>query len=215
MPVQALVTMRRSATADWKSADGRCCPSVPDQWRRTGRPPRRERHPRGRGRDMGHLGALGADADVPQARSVAWRRRLWLAGPAAEEFTSSLTAVSRASSSTSPIGDRGCRQVALQGALALVATAGAESSRGPPHDTRGKRKSVLYSGTRTLFEGDSFSCPYSRRLSSSICRLNSSICCRFSSSWRPKPGAAKPGGIAGAGGGSKPVGSGMCGGCGS
>jgi hypothetical protein len=42
-----------------------------------------------------------------------------------------------------------------------------------------------------------FELPFRCCLSSSICRLNSSICCRCSSSRRPKPGAAEPGGIAG------------------
>lgn len=46
--------------------------------------------------------------------------------------------------------------VALQGALDLIAAAGGGVVEGYPHDTGGKKKSVLYSGTRTLFERAGF-----------------------------------------------------------
>ena len=54
----------------------------------------------------------------------------------------------------------GVSAVALQGALDLIAAAGGGVVEGYPHDTGGKRQSVLYSGTRALFERAGFS--YSR-----------------------------------------------------
>ena len=46
--------------------------------------------------------------------------------------------------------------VALQGALDLISEAGGGVVEGYPHDTQGKKKSVLYNGTRTLFERAGF-----------------------------------------------------------
>ncbi len=51
----------------------------------------------------------------------------------------------------------GLSAVALQGVLDLVAAAGGGVVEGYPHDTGGARQSVLYSGTRTLFERAGFS----------------------------------------------------------
>ncbi len=47
---------------------------------------------------------------------------------------------------------KGLSAVVLQGALDLIAGAGGGLVEGYPHDAGGKRKSVLYNGTRTLFE---------------------------------------------------------------
>jgi hypothetical protein len=47
---------------------------------------------------------------------------------------------------------QGMSAVALQGAVDLIAAAGGGVVEGYPHDTRGQRKSVLYDGTRELFE---------------------------------------------------------------
>jgi hypothetical protein len=46
--------------------------------------------------------------------------------------------------------------VALRGALDLIEAAGGGIVEGYPHDTGGKKKSVLYNGTRTLFERAGF-----------------------------------------------------------
>ena len=51
---------------------------------------------------------------------------------------------------------RGVLAVALQGVLDLVAEAGGGVVEGYPHDTQGARKSVLYNGTRALFERAGF-----------------------------------------------------------
>jgi hypothetical protein len=51
----------------------------------------------------------------------------------------------------------GLSAVALQGALDLIAAAGGGVVEGYPHDTQGKRQSVLYNGTRALFERAGFS----------------------------------------------------------
>ncbi len=50
----------------------------------------------------------------------------------------------------------GLSAVVLQGALDLIAEAGGGVVEGYPHDAGGKRKSVLYNGTRTLFERAGF-----------------------------------------------------------
>ena len=50
----------------------------------------------------------------------------------------------------------GVSEVALQGVLDLVAAAGGGVVEGYPHDNEGKKKSVLYSGTRALFERAGF-----------------------------------------------------------
>jgi GNAT superfamily N-acetyltransferase len=52
---------------------------------------------------------------------------------------------------------RGLAGVALRGALDLIARDGGGVVEGYPHDTRGKRVSVLYDGTRALFEEAGFS----------------------------------------------------------
>jgi hypothetical protein len=51
---------------------------------------------------------------------------------------------------------RSLSAIALQGALDLIAAAGGGVVEGYPHDTGGKKKSVLYNGTRTLFERAGF-----------------------------------------------------------
>jgi hypothetical protein len=51
---------------------------------------------------------------------------------------------------------QGLSAVALQGALDLIAVAGGGTVEGYPHDTAGKKKSVLYDGTRMLFERAGF-----------------------------------------------------------
>lgn len=51
---------------------------------------------------------------------------------------------------------RGLSAVALQGALHLIAAAGGGTVEGYPHDNRGAKKSVLYDGTRALFERAGF-----------------------------------------------------------
>jgi len=51
---------------------------------------------------------------------------------------------------------RALSEVALHGALALMAATGGGVVEGYPHDTGGKKKSVLYNGTRTLFERSGF-----------------------------------------------------------
>ena len=51
---------------------------------------------------------------------------------------------------------RGLSAVAVQGVLDLIAAAGGGVVEGYPHDTGGKRKSVLYNGTRALFERAGF-----------------------------------------------------------
>jgi len=51
---------------------------------------------------------------------------------------------------------QGLSAVALKGALDLIAAAGGGIVEGYPHDTAGKKKSVLYDGTRTLFERAGF-----------------------------------------------------------
>lgn len=51
---------------------------------------------------------------------------------------------------------RGLSAVALQGVVDLIAAAGGGTVEGYPHDTGGQRKSVLYNGTRELFERAGF-----------------------------------------------------------
>jgi GNAT superfamily N-acetyltransferase len=52
---------------------------------------------------------------------------------------------------------KGVTEAALRGALALIAQAGGGVVEGYPHDTEGKKISVLYNGTRTLYERAGFS----------------------------------------------------------
>lgn len=51
---------------------------------------------------------------------------------------------------------RGLSAVVLQGAVDLIAAAGGGVVEGYPHDTGGAKKSVLYNGSRTLFEQAGF-----------------------------------------------------------
>jgi len=51
---------------------------------------------------------------------------------------------------------RGVSVVALHGALDLIAQAGGGVVEGYPHDTQGKKQSVLYNGTRRMFEDAGF-----------------------------------------------------------
>jgi hypothetical protein len=51
---------------------------------------------------------------------------------------------------------RGLAAVALRGALDLIAAAGGGVVEGYPHDTGGRKQSVLYNGTRTMFEDAGF-----------------------------------------------------------
>ncbi len=71
-------------------------------------------------------------------------------------MTSSPTTGSPASSWTGRYRRKGLSAVALQGALDLISEAGGGVVEGYPHDTQGKKKSVLYNGTRTLFERAGF-----------------------------------------------------------
>jgi GNAT superfamily N-acetyltransferase len=47
---------------------------------------------------------------------------------------------------------KGVTEIALRGALDLIAAAGGGVVEGYPHDTEGKKVSVLYNSTRTVFE---------------------------------------------------------------
>jgi hypothetical protein len=51
---------------------------------------------------------------------------------------------------------KGLTEVALRGALDLIGRAGGGVVEGYPHDTGGKKVSVLYNGTRSLFERAGF-----------------------------------------------------------
>jgi hypothetical protein len=50
----------------------------------------------------------------------------------------------------------GVSAIALHGAVDLIAEAGGGVVEGYPHDTQGKKQSVLYNGTRSLFEREGF-----------------------------------------------------------
>jgi hypothetical protein len=52
---------------------------------------------------------------------------------------------------------QGMTGVALRGALGQIAQAGGGVVEGYPHDTDGQKVSVLYNGTRSLFEQAGFS----------------------------------------------------------
>lgn len=60
--------------------------------------------------------------------------------------------------------------VALQGALDLMVAAGGGIVEGYPHDTGGKKKSVLDNGTRTLFERAGFEYVRSKGLGNCVMR---------------------------------------------
>jgi hypothetical protein len=51
---------------------------------------------------------------------------------------------------------KGVTELALRGALGLIAQAGGGVVEGYPHDTEGKKVSVLYNSTRTVFERAGF-----------------------------------------------------------
>ena len=65
---------------------------------------------------------------------------------------------------------RGLSSTALQGALDLIAAAGGGVVEGYPHDTGGAKKSVLYNGTRTLFERAGFEFVRSKGLGNCVMR---------------------------------------------
>ena len=50
----------------------------------------------------------------------------------------------------------GVSAIALHGAVDLIARVGGGVVEGYPHDTQGKKQSVLYNGTRSLFEREGF-----------------------------------------------------------
>ena len=52
---------------------------------------------------------------------------------------------------------KGVTATALRGAVELIAQAGGGVVEGYPHDTGGKKVSVLYNGTRSLYEQAGFS----------------------------------------------------------
>ncbi|MBI1379245.1 MAG: GNAT family N-acetyltransferase [Frankiales bacterium] len=68
---------------------------------------------------------------------------------------------------------RGLSILALRGALDLIADAGGGLVEGYPHDAGGKRKSVLYDGTRELFERAGFE--YVRSKGSGNCVMRRSV----------------------------------------
>lgn len=76
-------------------------------------------------------------------------------GSTSRKSMSFLATASRASSSTATPPSLGVGH-ALHGALALTAASGGGLVEGYPHDTGGKRKSVLHNGSRTLFERAGF-----------------------------------------------------------
>lgn len=52
---------------------------------------------------------------------------------------------------------KGLSAIALEGAVRLISEAGGGVVEGYPHDNEGKKKAVLYNGTRQLFERAGFS----------------------------------------------------------
>jgi hypothetical protein len=67
----------------------------------------------------------------------------------------------------------GLSAIALHGALELIAAAGGGVVEGYPHDTGGQRKSVLYNGTRALFERAGFT--YIRSKGSGNCVMRRAV----------------------------------------
>jgi len=65
---------------------------------------------------------------------------------------------------------KGLSEVALGGALDLIATAGGGLVEGYPHDNDGQKKSVLYNGTRALFERAGFTFVRSKGLGNCVMR---------------------------------------------
>jgi GNAT superfamily N-acetyltransferase len=64
----------------------------------------------------------------------------------------------------------GLSAVVLQGALDLISAAGGGVVEGYPHDNAGKKKSVLYNGTRTLFERAGFDFVRSKGMGNCVMR---------------------------------------------
>ncbi|GAA4361297.1 GNAT family N-acetyltransferase [Angustibacter luteus] len=65
---------------------------------------------------------------------------------------------------------RGLSAIALQGTLDLIAAAGGGVVEGYPHDNDGQKKSVLYDGTRALFERAGFEFIRSKGLGNCVMR---------------------------------------------
>ena len=65
---------------------------------------------------------------------------------------------------------RGLSAIALEGAVDLIAAEGGGVVEGYPHDTGGTKKSVLYNGTRTLFERAGFAYVRSKGASNCVMR---------------------------------------------
>ena len=65
---------------------------------------------------------------------------------------------------------RGLSAIALGGALELIAASGGGVVEGYPHDNDGKRKSVLYDGTRALFERAGFTFIHGKGLGNCVMR---------------------------------------------
>ena len=68
---------------------------------------------------------------------------------------------------------KGLSAVALQGALDLIAAAGGGEVEGYPHDNAGQKVSVLYDGTRDLFERAGFT--YVRPKGTRNCVMRSEV----------------------------------------
>ena len=68
---------------------------------------------------------------------------------------------------------RGLSGVALRGALDLIAQAGGGVVEGYPHDNDGKKVSVLYNGTRSLFEQAGFA--YERPKGTRNCVMRTTV----------------------------------------
>jgi hypothetical protein len=66
---------------------------------------------------------------------------------------------------------RGLSAIALQGALDLIAAAGGGVVEGYPHDTGGAKVSVLYNGTRELFERAGFTFVRPKGLKNCVMRM--------------------------------------------
>ncbi len=70
---------------------------------------------------------------------------------------------------------RGVAEIALKGALGLIAAAGGGLVEAYPHDTGGKKTSAsfLYNGTRTLFENAGFE--YARAIGKNKCVMRKRV----------------------------------------
>jgi hypothetical protein len=60
--------------------------------------------------------------------------------------------------------------VALHGAIDLIAQAGGGVVEGYPHDTQGKKQSVLYNGTRRMFEDAGFELVRTKGMKNTVMR---------------------------------------------